>query len=149
MGLSIRQSVGAGGVNQRDDVKLIQVLLNTHVAWKTAYTPLKVDELIGQGTATITAIKQFQREAMGRKNPDGRVDPPGSNPRQGPTFIFLTTHIKPEQEPIIKKQASEGRMLAGAPVVSKKTIAAAAGLSGVTVIYSDVSKDRQIVDEYS
>ncbi len=139
--------MGEGGVNQRDDVKLIQVLLNTFTAWKTPFTRLKIDGDAGKNTKD--AIKQFQREMMNRKNPDGRVDPAGSNGRQGPTFHFLTSYIKPAQEPIIQKQVREGQMVGGAPVISQKTIATAAGLTGLTVIYQDVDTERQIVDEYS
>ena len=87
---------------------------------------------------------------MNRKNPDGRVDPPGANGNQGPTFHFLTSYIKPAQEPMIQKQVREGQMVGGAPVISQKTIAAAAGLTGQTVIYSSSLKaDEQIVSDYS
>lgn len=110
-----------------------------------------MDGRIGQGTDTINAIKQFQREAMGRANPDGRVDPPGADPRKIMTFTFLTMYITTAQEAAIKKQVSEGQMVGGAPVVSHKTIAAAAGLTGLSVIYdpTHVCADNQIVSDYS
>ena len=85
MTLSIKQSVGINGVNQRADVKLIQVLLNSHAAWQSPFTNLKVDGLIG--AKTNNAIKRYQREAAGIMSPDGRVDP------NGKTFRYLTMYI--------------------------------------------------------
>jgi peptidoglycan hydrolase-like protein with peptidoglycan-binding domain len=142
MSLSIRQSVGIGGVNQRDDVKLIQVLLNTYAAWKSPFTTLKVDGSIG--TNTNNAIKKYQREAAGVINPDGRVDP------NGKTFRYLTMYIKPEQEAVVKLQARDGRMLANAPVIDNNVLQKNAGLKGQTVKYSSsISAEKQIVSDYS
>ncbi|MBI3188191.1 MAG: peptidoglycan-binding protein, partial [Gammaproteobacteria bacterium] len=96
-----------GGANQSDDVKLIQVLLNTYAAWKSPFSSLKIDGAIG--TNTNNAIKKYQREAAGLINPDGRVDP------NGKTFRYLTMYLKPEQEAIVKKQVKMGVMITGAP----------------------------------
>lgn len=142
MGLSIIQSVGVGGANQSDDVKLIQVLLNTYAAWKSPFSSLKIDGAIG--TNTNNAIKKYQREAAGLINPDGRVDP------NGKTFRYLTMYLKPEQEAIVKKQVKMGVMITGAPVIDKNTLKSNAGLKGLNVIYSSGLKaDKQIVSDYS
>ena len=142
MGLSIRQSVGVNGANQRDDVKLIQVLLNTYAAWKSPFTSLKIDGSIG--TNTNNAIKKYQREAAGIINPDGRVDP------NGKTFRYLTMYLKPEQEVVVQQQARTGVMVAGAPLIDKKTIELNAGLKGLSVIYSaSLKADKKIVSDYS
>lgn len=141
MGLTIRQSVGINGVNQQDDVKIIQVLLNTYTAWKSPFVRLKIDGDAGKNTKD--AIKQFQREAAGSKNPDGRVDPGGK------TFRYLTMYLKPVHTAVIQKQATVGQMLPGAPVVSKKTISTSAGLKEQAVVYSGLAADKQIVSEYS
>jgi peptidoglycan hydrolase-like protein with peptidoglycan-binding domain len=70
---SITGSVGRGGNNRPDDVRLIQDLLNN-----SAYPPvpaLAVDGLMGP--RTIAAIENFQKSAVKMANPDGRVDPGG------------------------------------------------------------------------
>ncbi len=60
-------SVGKGGKNNQEDVKVVQELLNQHGA------SLTVDGLIGP--STIAAIKAFQQAELGFA--DGRVDPGG------------------------------------------------------------------------
>jgi len=67
---SISGSVGAGGDNNKDDVKTVQALLNQHGA------SLAVDGAMGPNT--ISAIKDFQSKELGFGNPDGRVDVGGS-----------------------------------------------------------------------
>lgn len=142
MSLSIRQSVGQGGVNQQQDVKLIQVLLNTYAAWRSPFTPLEVDGYVGK--STTDGIIRYQREAAGIKNVDGRVDP------YGKTFRFLTMYISPGQEPVIQQQVRDGRMISGAPSIDNKTINKNAGLKDQIVRYSPSLKaDKQIVSEYS
>lgn len=142
MSLSIRQSVGAGGANQRDDVKLVQVLLNTHAAWTSPFTALKIDGQIGKNTTD--AITRYQREAAGLRNPDGRVDP------NGKTFRYLTMYLKPAQQAVVQQQVREGRMITGAPAVDKKTIESNAGLKDQIVKYHPSLKaEKQIVSEYS
>ena len=66
---SISASVGHRGKNDKEDTKIIQKLLNDNGA------SLTVDGLCGKGT--INAIGKFQRDKMGVKKPDGRVDPDG------------------------------------------------------------------------
>ncbi len=60
-------SVGQGGKNLEEDVKLVQAALN-----RRADAGLKVDGRCGRDT--IEAIVEFQR-ALGQSKPDGRVDP--------------------------------------------------------------------------
>lgn len=76
MDISIRYPVGEPSVsrvrNQRDDVTLIQVLLNLMIANSNK---LAVDGLIGQ--KTIDAIRWFQYEYVRMPEPDGVVDPRG------------------------------------------------------------------------
>lgn len=69
---SIQGSVGSGGKNRSDDVKVVQSLLNAvPVAQGGASPKLIVDG--GAGTNTIKAISKFQTQQFGRH--DGLVDP--------------------------------------------------------------------------
>lgn len=72
----ITQSVGRGGVNRPDDVRVVQTLLNRHI--QPPRRPLTVDGVISPNT--ITAIEAFQRQLLDTLHltrPDGRVDPDG------------------------------------------------------------------------
>ena len=72
--IEIRYSVGAGGINQRDDVRTIQGALNRVPALQGGpLPPLDVDGWAGP--LTIGAIKKFQRTRCDYPWPDGRVDP--------------------------------------------------------------------------
>ena len=68
----ITATVGRGGANRRDDVALIQNLINAKLPIPLA--PLNPDGICGG--KTIFAIETFQRR-MGMNRPDGRVDPDG------------------------------------------------------------------------
>lgn len=76
MDIRIRYPVGEPSVprvrNERDDVTLIQILLNLMIA---SSNKLAVDGLIGQ--KTIEAIRWFQVEYVRMPEPDGIVDPRG------------------------------------------------------------------------
>jgi peptidoglycan hydrolase-like protein with peptidoglycan-binding domain len=73
-GGSISASVGANGRNIPDDVRTIQVLLNSVPKAKGGATPLlDVDGIVGP--KTIAAIRAFQQAQLGWA--DGRVDPGG------------------------------------------------------------------------
>lgn len=63
---TIQKSVGNKGVNQKNDVQLVQELLNKSGASLT--------EDGKNGSKTIAAIKTFQR-SIGHKNPDGLIEP--------------------------------------------------------------------------
>jgi uncharacterized protein (TIGR02594 family) len=64
---NIEKSVGKGGTNDVEDVKVVQTLLNEHGA------SLTVDG--DCGAKTIAAIEKFQKDVFGWS--DGRVDPDG------------------------------------------------------------------------
>jgi len=67
-------SVGRDGSNTKQDVILVQQLLNqSRIAGIT--TPLKEDGLIGN--ITIARIEAFQKAIVSLASPDGRVDPDG------------------------------------------------------------------------
>jgi len=67
-------SVGNDAKNRRNDVILIQKLLNDNKI-TGEITPLKVDGIIGD--KTINRIKVFQKRKVFMSSPDGRVDPNG------------------------------------------------------------------------
>lgn len=69
----LKGSVGQGGVNIENDVRLVQQLLN-----RRDLAPLrKLQEDGRTGPSTIEAIRQFQARFIGMNSPDGRVDPDG------------------------------------------------------------------------
>lgn len=71
-------SVGQGGANRREDVRIVQGLLN-----RENLSPLVKLEVDGVcGGATIEAIRHFQTRSLGVQSPDGRVDPGGRTLRQ-------------------------------------------------------------------
>ncbi len=73
--MSIRASVGAGGVNLSADVRLVQQLLNHQKPQAYTYGPIAVDGKVGP--QTIGAITQYQSAVVRLSRPDGRVDPGG------------------------------------------------------------------------
>ncbi len=75
MAHSISKSVGRGGVNQFQDVKVVQELINANLGKLPGLQALSVDGRIGP--KTIAAIEAFQRRVAQIANPDGRVDPGG------------------------------------------------------------------------
>ncbi|HEX9024204.1 MAG TPA: glycoside hydrolase family 19 protein [Geobacteraceae bacterium] len=74
--MCISKSVGRKGVNNRDDVKTVQILINMNIDKLTPLNFLAEDGRIGN--ITINAIEEFQRRVMSVVNPDGRVDPDGA-----------------------------------------------------------------------
>jgi flagellum-specific peptidoglycan hydrolase FlgJ len=76
----ITGSVGRGGLNVRDDVLVVQQLINGHLP--IPLLPLKVDGNCGE--LTIGAIEKIQRSNLNMNPADGIVDPNGA------TFRFLT-----------------------------------------------------------
>ncbi|MFZ3401566.1 hypothetical protein LCS82_29605, partial [Vibrio harveyi] len=74
--VAIESSVGAGGVNKKKDVKIVQILLNSQA---------KAGKLITDGlcgSKTIGAIFSYQRTIMPGWKPDGRIDPNGRTFRE-------------------------------------------------------------------
>ena len=74
----INGSVGRGGTNRREDVLVVQRLLNRHDL--SPLKPLQIDGIVGP--ATIGAIEHFQDKVVHMSRPDGRVDPGGRTIRQ-------------------------------------------------------------------
>jgi peptidoglycan hydrolase-like protein with peptidoglycan-binding domain len=73
----ISASVGRSGTNREDDVRSVQLLLNTFIlaGRLPSHSMLTVDGKISE--KMIAAIEDFQKRFVGMKNPDGRVDPAG------------------------------------------------------------------------
>lgn len=130
MNNDIIRSVGLNGANEKSDVKFIQYALNFYVDFhKSTLSVLNVDGICG--SKTIGAIKTFQKDYVGIKSPDGRVDP------NGKTLRYLTMYLSNKnknykiQEPLKK----EYRLV---------------GLDGINVSYSaDIKKERRIVSLYA
>jgi len=78
----IHASVGRGGVNRPEDVRVVQELLNKHT--RPSMQLLQVDGMAG--SKTIAAIEAFQRHMLSMIHPDGRVDP------NGRTLIALSSN---------------------------------------------------------
>ena len=74
--MCILKTVGRGGVNDADDVKTVQLLLNVNLARWEGVEPLAVDGRAG--TRTASAIEAFQRRNVPEVPPDGRLDPRGA-----------------------------------------------------------------------
>jgi hypothetical protein len=68
---TIMASVGHGGLNRTDDVRLVQALLNRHI--QPPQRPLVVDGVIS--SRTIAAIAAFQRRVLNMHRPEGRIQP--------------------------------------------------------------------------
>jgi len=78
----IHASVGRGGVNRPEDVRIVQELLN-----KQTRPPMQLLQVDGMaGPKTIAAIEAFQRNTLSLLHPDGRVDP------NGRTLIALSSN---------------------------------------------------------
>lgn len=84
---TIVASVGHGGLNRTDDVRLVQELLNRHM--QPPQPPLVVDGVMSP--RTIAAIEAFQRRVLHIHRPDGRIQP------GDPTMVALTRQT--EQTP--------------------------------------------------
>lgn len=74
--MCISKSVGRNGVNNKDDVKTVQILLNLNIDKLIPLRSLAEDGLIG--SQTIGAIEEFQRRVVRMARPDGRIDPDGA-----------------------------------------------------------------------
>jgi peptidoglycan hydrolase-like protein with peptidoglycan-binding domain len=113
-------SVGFGGVNRRNDVVLIQSLLNLVPSASGGPTkPLKVDGIVGP--LTIGAIRRFQSANIGFS--DGRVDPGG----QTLARLSALTSQQPVSSTAPSSRASLtlGFAITGAPAAKPTPLAAA------------------------
>ena len=68
---TIVASVGHGGLNRTDDVRLVQELLNRHM--QPPQRSLVVDGVMSP--RTIAAIEAFQRRVLNIRRPDGCIQP--------------------------------------------------------------------------
>jgi putative chitinase len=74
--MCITRSVGRGGVNLKDDVKTIQVLLNLNIYQLSPPNPIVENGACGP--SAIAAIEMFQRQVRRSLRPDGKVDANGA-----------------------------------------------------------------------
>jgi hypothetical protein len=93
----IQQSVGRGGHNRREDVAIVQQLLNARS--EAGSRPLVVDGVYGP--ATQAAIDAYQRRVLPHGPQDGRIDP------LGPTFRSLTGGF--QAAPAVQRPAAAGQ----------------------------------------
>jgi hypothetical protein len=107
--LKLADSVGKGGKNRIDDVRLVQQLVNRFRPSQLSL--LRVDGLAG--VLTTAAIELFQQNSLNMGSPDGLVSP------LGPTFAALTGH-----QPALERVAW-GAKVSGAFKMKVLTIAKA------------------------
>jgi len=86
---TILASVGRGGLNRSEDVRLVQELLNWYI--RPPQPPLVVTGVMD--SRTLAAIEVFQRRVVQMHRPDGRVDP-GSH-----TFAALASQAEQPATP--------------------------------------------------
>ncbi len=82
-------SVGRGGVNRSEDVRLVQELLNRHI--RPPQPALVVNGM--EDLRLLAAIEAFQRRVVQMHRPDGRVEP-GSQ-----TFTALASQAEQPAAP--------------------------------------------------
>jgi hypothetical protein len=114
----IGASVGRSGLNRAEDVKVVQALLNQHIAELSPLLPVGVS-----GTCdaqTILMIEEFQRRVLSIEEPDGRVDPGG---RTIAALNSGTGAATPSGEPVL-----DGVDLPGPAAKVLKAILRTAGL---------------------
>lgn len=74
----MNRSVGLGGINQQEDVKWVQALLNAFIS----ACRINADALVVDGHCgprTVAAIQQYQRLVFKSKNPTGLLQPDQSD----------------------------------------------------------------------
>ena len=91
----IKNSVGLGGANKKEDVELVQILLNNYlIAQKvTRFRKLEIDGKCLH--KTVAVIKYFQVNIRAMAKPDGRVD------EHGKTIKALFKFQKDKTRPFI------------------------------------------------
>jgi hypothetical protein len=90
---TISGSVGKGGKNLEADVRYIQELLGLNLG--IALTPPIVNGVAD--TKLSDLIVQFQKELMGSKKPDGRIDPGGGSLARLMAFTLPTPSSAPPE----------------------------------------------------
>lgn len=101
----IKNSVGAVGANDPNDVTIVQRLLNARAM--PPYRPLNVNGICDE--ALVAQIRHFQEVYVRMNHPDGRVDPSGRS------FAALRATTDPEppkrepETPLERKEAARRR----------------------------------------
>ena len=148
--LTISSSVGSGGVNRLEDVRVIQNLLNANAGHIQPFVKLDVDGKVG--AKTIGAITRFQKVVLGRAAPDGRVDPgkatierlvallrvPGGPTAPEPTPVAGEAYSHPDAYKVHLTYGIQGDRTPARTMTFKaeqllKSILASAGLPGATL----------------
>lgn len=132
----IRNSVGFGGMNTKDDVELVQRPLNAYIEGRKAphLKPLKVDAKCGH--KTIAAIKSFQITMRAMAVPDGRIDANGKTIRALAKFQTakrIETHVGVVSDPRTLKTREQTAKAYGGISESKTWTNASKYLSLYTV----------------
>jgi len=86
---TILASVGRGGLNRSEDVRLVQEFLNQHI--HPPQPGLVVNGVVD--SRLLAVLEAFQRRVVQMHRPDGRVEP-GS-----PTFIALASQAEQPAPP--------------------------------------------------
>ncbi len=106
---NISASVGKKGVNNAEDVEAVQMAMNNF-----GYG-LKVDG--DCGPITKKAIVKFQKEEVGTKKPDGRVDPGGKTWR---TMTKNALAVEEDTPPVTDEKPTEDDKPTTPPVTDEK-----------------------------
>lgn len=100
MAKKISSSVGKGGKNKPEDIKIVQELLNDFTKM-CGFKKLDEDGLIGP--KTLSAIAEFQKTAVGMSKPDSRID------TNGDSFATLSKGPKKAEAEIKKAETAEAK----------------------------------------
>lgn len=154
MARTIAKSVGRGGLNLFDDVKLVQSLINDNLAKLPGLRPLTVDGRVGP--KTIAAIEEFQKRVVKMAAPDGRVDPNGrtlaflnEGVKSGPVTTTPSTTIRIVFQHHSKTPVSETTATAGTDDLYESTVTVSGGLTGAfrgSIFPDDMSVKGRIKD---
>ncbi|MGR5276759.1 peptidoglycan-binding domain-containing protein [Vibrio rotiferianus] len=130
--MKLINSVGVDGINNKKDVELVQILLNS----ESSEVSLEVDGKCGKKTKS--AIVSYQRKIMPKWKPDGRVDP------NGRTFRELTMYYSSEE----KDRINKARYLGTKPTPSQTK--SRIDLSRFKVTYkASLNSEKRIVSNYA
>ncbi|MEZ8185268.1 peptidoglycan-binding protein [Shewanella sp. 5S214] len=83
--IKITQAVGLGGVNNLNDVKVVQTALNKLLKLIPPTKSLIVDGRLGsmpENAKTVAAIKLFQSKVLNMVRPDSKIDANGRTLRK-------------------------------------------------------------------
>ncbi|MBZ9611045.1 NlpC/P60 family protein [Rheinheimera maricola] len=100
--LRITGSVGISGQNNVNDVKAVQLALNSLGNLLSATKKLVVDGRLGtkpETTKTVAAIKLFQQQHVGMAKPDGKIDVNGNSQRK--LNALLAAEVSNTTKPVV------------------------------------------------